>query len=37
MGIFVSSAVSGAPPAHDRATEVVTGDFVDCAYSSHAL
>jgi hypothetical protein len=25
MGIFASSTVSGAPPAGDRATEVVTG------------
>ena len=33
MGIFVSSAVSGAPPAHDRATEVVTGDFVGTGVS----
>jgi hypothetical protein len=27
MGIFASSSVSGAPPAGDRATEVVTGSF----------
>ena len=27
MGIFASSAATGAPPAGDRATEVVTGAF----------
>jgi hypothetical protein len=33
VGIFASSSVSGAPPAGDRATEVVTGSFTSSTTS----